>query len=216
MKGEHNLENIILSLILLKPMTIYEIRAYIQQNLSTVCSDSLGSMQAAIKKLMEKGYVIVTEYVDNNILKKQYSVTAEGVNYYKDWIGTPINVQKMKSMEEGKFFFLGIAPGEKRVTFLKSYISDLEEEYKKLLFIKDYVDKTQDTAIKMNSKRIKDDPALVSNLLTVSGEKSVEKAVTNIDNYQLYMLEYGLEKIQADLKFYNKILNRELKGEKNR
>ena len=67
----------------------------------------------------------------------------------------------------------------------------------------------------MNTKRIKDDPALVSNLLTVSGEKSVEKAVTNIDNYQLYMLEYGLEKIQADLKFYNKILKRELKGEKN-
>ena len=215
MKGEHNLENIILSLIILKPMTLYEIRAYIQQNLSTVCSDSLGSIQAAIKKLMEKGYVIATEYVDNNILKKQYSVTAEGVKYYKDWIGTPINVQKMKSMEEGKFFFLGIAPGEKRAAFLKSYISDLEEEYKKLLFIKDYVDKTQDTAIKMNTKRIKDDPALVSNLLTVSGEKSVEKAVTNIDNYQLYMLEYGLEKIQADLKFYNKILKRELKGEKN-
>ena len=215
MKGVHNLENVILSLILLKPMTIYEIRAYIQQNLSTVCSDSLGSIQAAIKKLMEKGYVIVTEYVDNNILKKQYSVTAEGVKYYKDWIGTPINVQKMKSMEEGKLFFLGIAPGEKRVAFLKSYISDLEEEYKKLLFIKDYVDKTQDTVIKINTKRIKDDPALVSNLLTVSGEKSVEKAVTNIDNYQLYMLEYGLEKIQADLKFYNKILKRELKGEKN-
>ena len=61
MKGKHNLENIILSLILLKPMTIYEIRAYIQQNLSTVCSDSLGSIQAAIKKLTEKGYVIVTE-----------------------------------------------------------------------------------------------------------------------------------------------------------
>lgn len=208
------MENIILSLILLKPMTIYEMRAYIQQNISTVCSDSLGSMQAAIKKLIEKGYVIVTEYVENNTIKKRYSVTSEGVKYYKGWVGTPINIQKMKSMEEGKFFFLGIAPGEKRVAFLKAYISDLEEEHKKLLAIKDYVDKTQDTVITLNTKRIKDDPVLAGNLLEVSGEKTVEAAVTNIDNYQLYMLEYGLEKIQADLNFYNKILRRELKGGK--
>ena len=214
MEGDYKVENIILSLIILKPMTIYEMRAYIQQNISTVCSDSLGSMQAAIKKLIEKGYVIVTEYVENNTIKKRYSVTSEGVKYYKGWVGTPINMQKMKSMEEGKFFFLGIAPGEKRVAFLKAYISDLEEEHKKLLVIKDYVDKTQDTAITMNTKRIKDDPVLAGNLLEVSGEKTVEAAVTNIDNYQLYMLEYGLEKIQADLNFYNKILKRELKGGK--
>jgi DNA-binding PadR family transcriptional regulator len=214
MEGDYKVENIILSLILLKPMTIYEMRAYIQQNISTVCSDSLGSMQAAIKKLIEKGYVIVTEYVENNTIKKRYSVTSEGVKYYKGWVGTPINIQKMKSMEEGKFFFLGIAPGEKRVAFLKAYISDLEEEHKKLLAIKDYVDKTQDTVITLNTKRIKDDPVLAGNLLEVSGEKTVEAAVTNIDNYQLYMLEYGLEKIQADLNFYNKILKRELKGGK--
>ena len=205
------MENMILSLLILKAMTIYEMRTYIQQNLSTVCSDSLGSMQTAIKKLLEKGYVSVTEYVDNNTLKKQYSITPEGVSYYKDWVGTPINIQKMKSMEEGKFFFLGIAPGEKRVAFLKSFISDREEEYGKLLAIKGCVDQTRTTAIERNTKRIKDDPVLVSNLLEVSGEKSVEQAVTNIDNYQLYMLEYGLERVKTDLEFYKKILKRELK-----
>ncbi len=123
MKGHLIVENIILSLILLKAMTIYEMRTYIQQNLSTVCSDSLGSMQTAIRKLLEKGYVSVTEFVDNNTLKKQYRITPEGVKYYKEWVGTPINMQKRKSMEEGKFFFLGIAPGERRVAFLKSFIS---------------------------------------------------------------------------------------------
>ena len=205
------MENIILSLIILKPMTIYEMRAYIQQNLSTVCSDSLGSMQTAIRKLLEKGYISVTEYVDNNMLKKQYAITAGGVKHYKDWVGTPINIQKMKSMEEGKFFFLGMAPGEKRVAFLKAYISDLEGEYKKLLAIKDYVDKTRDTAIAENAGRIKGDRALAANLLAVSGEKTVERAVANIFNYQIYMLEYGMERIQSDLKFYNTILKRELK-----
>ena len=33
------MENMILSLLILKAMTIYEMRTYIQQNLSTVCSD---------------------------------------------------------------------------------------------------------------------------------------------------------------------------------
>ena len=166
------------------------------------------------QKLLEKKYISVTEFVDNNILKKQYSITAEGVKYYKNWVGTPMNIQKMKSMEGGKLFFLGIAPGEKRVAFLESYISDLEGEFTKLLAIKDYVNKTQKTVIERNTKRIKEDSALVRNLLEVSGEKSVEQAVTNIDNYQLYMLEYGLERIKADLDFYRKILKRELKEEK--
>ncbi len=208
------MENIILSLLLLKSTTIYEMRTYIQKVLSTVCSDSLGSMQIAIKKLLEKGYVFVTEYVENNTLKKQYSITPEGVEYYKTWAGTPINIQKMKSMEVGKIFFLGIAPGERRVEFLKSYISDLEGEYEKLLVIKDYVDKTQTTSIERNTKRIKEDPALVNNLLEVSGEKIIEQVVTNIDNYQVYMLEYGLERMKADLDFYKKILKRELKEDK--
>ncbi|MBO4807614.1 MAG: PadR family transcriptional regulator [Lachnospiraceae bacterium] len=205
------MEYIILSLVLLKAMTIYEMRTYIQHNLSTVCSDSLGSIQIAIKKLLEKGYVSVTEYVDNNTLKKQYRITPEGVKYYKSRVGTPINIQKMKSMEGGKLFFLGIAPGEKRVEFLKSYISDLEGEFEKLLVVKDYVDKIQKTAIEKSAKRIKEDPVLVNNLLEVSGEKTVEQALTNIYNYQLYMLEYGLERIKADLDFYKKILKRELK-----
>ena len=205
------MENIILSMLLLKSTTIYEMRTYIQKVLSTVCSDSLGSMQIAIKKLLEKGYVSVTEYVENNTLKKQYSITPEGVEYYKTWAGTPINIQKMKSMEVGKIFFLGIAPGERRVEFLKSYISDLEGEYEKLLVIKDYVGKTQTTSIERNTKRIKEDPALANNLLEVSGEKNIEQVVTNIDNYQVYMLEYGLERMKADLDFYKKILKRELK-----
>ena len=208
------MEYIILSLVLLKAMTIYEMRTYIQHNLSTVCSDSLGSIQIAIKKLLEKGYVSVTEYVDNNTLKKQYRITPGGVKYYKSMVGTPINIQKMKSMEGGKLFFLGIAPGEKRVEFLKSYISDLEGESEKLLVVKDYVDKIQKTAIEKSAKRIKEDPVLVNNLLEVSGEKTVEQALTNIYNYQLYMLEYGLERIKADLDFYKKILKRELKEDK--
>ena len=62
------MENIILSLLLIKSMTIYEIRAFIQKNLSTVCSDSMGSIQSAIKKLIEKACIDVVVFAADRFI----------------------------------------------------------------------------------------------------------------------------------------------------
>lgn len=204
------MEHIILSLLLLKGMTIYEMRAYIQQNLSTVCSDSLGSIQTAIKKLLEKEYIDVEEYIDNNMLKKQYSVTEKGVIYFKEWIGTPMNIQKMKNMEEGKFFFLGMASKEKRIAFIRDYIESLGAEYDKLCQIQQLVNNTKDSVIETNVIRISKEPVLTEHLLRVSEETDLKDVVSNIYDYQIYMLEYGLARLKEDITFYEKILNREL------
>lgn len=204
------MEHIILSLLLLKGMTIYEMRTYIQQNLSIVCSDSLGSIQTAIKKLLEKEYIDVEEYIDNNMLKKQYSVTEKGVIYFKEWIGTPMNIQKMKNMEEGKFFFLGMASQEKRVAFIKDYIKSLNAEYDKLCEIRQFVDNTRDSVIETNIIRISKESKLKEHLLTVSEESDLKNVVSNIYDYQMYMLDYGLSRLREDIVFYEKILNREL------
>lgn len=204
------MEHIILSLLLLKGMTIYEMRTYIQQNLSTVCSDSLGSIQTAIKKLLEKEYIDVEEYIDNNMLKKQYSVTEKGVIYFKEWIGTPMNIKKMKNMEEGKFFFLGMASKEKRVAFIRDYIESLGAEYDKLCQIQQLVNNTKDSVIETNVIRISKEPVLTEHLLRVSEETDLKDVVSNIYDYQIYMLEYGLARLKEDITFYEKILNREL------
>lgn len=204
------MEHIILSLLLLKGMTIYEMRTYIQQNLSTVCSDSLGSIQTAIKKLLEKEYIDVEEYINNNMLKKQYSVTEKGVIYFKEWIGTPMNIQKMKNMEEGKFFFLGMASKEKRVAFIRDYIESLGTEYDKLCQIQQLVNNTKDSVIETNVIRISKEPVLTEHLLRVSEETDLKDVVSNIYDYQIYMLEYGLARLKEDITFYEKILNREL------
>ena len=204
------MEHIILSLLLLKGMTIYEMRTYIQQNLSTVCSDSLGSIQTAIKKLLNKEYIDVKEYIDNNMLKKQYSVTEKGVIYFKEWIGTPMNIQKMKNMEEGKFFFIGMASKEKRIAFIRDYIESLGVEYDKLCQIQQFAENTKDSVIETNIIRISKEPVLTEHLLRVSEETDLKDVVSNIYDYQMYMLEYGLARLREDIAFYEKILNREL------
>lgn len=204
------MENIILSLLLLNNMTIYEMRTYIQKNLSTVCSDSLGSMQSSIKKLLEKGFIEVTEILDNNMLKKEYSITKAGLDFYKDWTGTPLNIQKFKNMEEGKFFFLGMASKEKRIRFLQQHIYALDSEMEKLNKIKALVDSTKKDAISVNINRFKKEKTISKNLLKVSEETDIETVVKNIYTYQIYMLEYGLERIKSDLDFYKKILRKEM------
>ena len=204
------MEHIILSLLLLKEMTIYEMRTYIQQNLSTVCSDSLGSIQTAIKKLLDKEYIDVNEYMDNNMLKKQYNVTEKGVLHFKEWIGTPMNIQKMKNMEASKFFFLGMASKEKRIAFIRDYIKSLSTEYDKLCQIQQFVENTKGSVIESNVIRLSQTPELIKKLLNVSEETKLENVISNIYDYQIYMLEYGLCKLREDIAFYEKILNREL------
>lgn len=205
------MENIILSMLIFRAMTIYEIRAYIQRNLTTVCSDSLGSIQTAIKNLIKKGYVEVRELVENGMLKKEYSITVTGVNSYKEWVGTPINISKMTNMEEGKLFFLGVAPKEKRIAFLKEYIKDLKEEHQNMLALQGFALEVKDTVVKENVKRISADTKTSENLLSVSKEKSIKKVLNNTYDYQIHLLEYGIARTEADMEFYERLLKLETK-----
>ena len=206
------MEHILLSLLVLRGMTIYEIRAYVQQKLSAICSDSLGSIQAGLKKLLEKGYIEAGAYTENNVRKKRYTVTPAGVAFYKEWIGSPINIAKMKTMEEGKFFFLGMAPREKRVAFLRQYIGDLQAEYEKLRELKHFTVQNQKAVIQKSTELICRDGTAADNLRAVSGEQDTEKTVRSIYAYQMYLLEHGLHSAEAELRFYEKILRKELEG----
>lgn len=48
------MDNIILGFLMIQGSTIYELRQFIKKNLSTVSSDSTGSIQAGINKLLKK------------------------------------------------------------------------------------------------------------------------------------------------------------------
>ena len=206
------MENIILSILLFKPMTVYEIRMYVQRNLNTICSDSLGSIQIAIKKLLKKGYIVISEYKEKGLTKKRNSITKEGIEYYKDWIGSPINIAKMTNMEESKLYFLGIAPKEKRISFLKKYISDLKEQHSALETVKKISEERKDANISTNLARISNEKEIVDNLAVVSKETDLKALFRTTYAYQVYLLEYGLNRTEADIAFYEKILKFEMRG----
>lgn len=204
------MEYIILGLLLFKPMTVYEIRVYIQKNLTTICSDSLGSIQIAVKKLLNKGYITTKEYLERGLVKKKHSITSLGVEHYKEWVGSPINIAKMTNMEESKFYFLGTASKEKRISFLKSYISSLKEQFNKLVRIKELTKGAKDIAIHTHLERIANEKQITDNLSVVSEEDNMQSIFENTYSYQIYLLEYGLNRVKSDISFYEKILKLEM------
>lgn len=200
------MDKIILSLLLLKSMTIYEMKGFISQYLGSACSDSLGSLQAAIKKLLAVNQIAYREYVDKGLNKKEYRITDSGVDAFKKWIETPMNFQKAKNMEESKFFFMGIAQQETRKKLIRSYIDSLKQEKEKLLYIQYLVEATKENVIEKNVERISKDEELYSHILQISMDDKLEDTVLNIYQYQIFCLKYGLEKIQFDIDFFQKIL----------
>ena len=203
------MEYIILSMLLCKAMTVYEIRNYIIKNLKTVCRNNLGSIQTAIKKMLSKGYIEVREYVENGLNKKKYSITDKGLSEYKNWVGTPINLSKMTNMEESKLFFLGIAPKEKRISFLTAMNKDLEGQLKALTAIKESTLNAKEAVIDDNVRNISKETKYVDNLLSVSNEKDLKSVLLNTYDYQMELLEYSIERTKFDLSFYKNLLKKE-------
>lgn len=190
-------------------MTIYEMRGFISQYLSSACSDSLGSLQAAIKKLVAANQITYHEYVDKGLNKKEYRITDRGLEAFKKWIETPMDFQKAKNMEESKFFFMGVTQKKTRKKLIRSYIDSLKQEQEKLLHIQSIVEATKENVIERNVERILKDEELQKHILQVSMDDKLEDTVLNIYRYQIFCLEYGLEKIQFDIDFFEKILIKE-------
>ena len=67
------MDNIILGILLLSSRTIYQLRERIGKGLNMMYSSSMGSIQAAIKNLVNCGYIQYEETVENGKYKKIYS-----------------------------------------------------------------------------------------------------------------------------------------------
>lgn len=175
---------VILGLILLKPMTGYEISRFIKNNLSMICSNSAGSVQAAIKKLVFAHSVVFEEYVDNGKNKKIFQITEKGKSEFYLWIQNPMQTEKIKNMELSKLFFLGFAAKEKRIESINNYVLQLQTVKNTLTFIKDEFEKIKKQSLEM-----------------IESEKAEEILI-----FQGYTLDYGIESAEFEMKWYTKLL----------
>ena len=109
------MEYLILGLLILSPMTGYELRQFIRQNLALICSDSAGSVQTALAKLGREGFVTSSESAGGR-RKKTYS----------EWVAQPMQAERAKNMELSRLFFLGLAKPGERASAIRDYIRQME------------------------------------------------------------------------------------------
>lgn len=129
------MDNIILGLLLLKRRTLYQLRERINKGLNLMYSSSMGSIQAAVKKLLNYGYINYEEAVENGKYKKIYSITDSGKHYFFEWINSPLETQSAKNPELAKVYFMGFSDERSREVNLEKYLSQLEDQYYALSII---------------------------------------------------------------------------------
>ena len=178
------MEYILLGLLLLRGRTIYQLRDRITKSLSLMYSGSMGSIQAALKKLLEGGYISYKEAVESGKYKKIYSITARGRKYFYDWVKSPMEEERSKAPELSKVYFMGFADRDSRAEIIKAHLKFLHGQYEMMNLICE------------EAKSIK----------IPAGQKDVFY-------YQFVTAVYGKDLIKFNIDWYKNLLSQLEKGE---
>lgn len=180
------METIILGLLLMEPMTSYDLRNHIKQKFAMMCSDSPGSIQVALKKLLSGGHIKFNEYVENGKNKKKYEITDAGHSMFNAWLAQPMNHRKAKNMELSKLFFMGHVEANQRRSLLNAYRESLCADWKEL-------------------DKLRED------ILTSMGGIPISSLSDEVQ-YQLATLDYGIALFSFEMDWYEKLLEQIEKG----
>lgn len=120
------MDKVILGLLVLQSRTIYQLRKRIDEGLNMLFSSSTGSIQAALRKLMNCGYVRCESLAEDGRKKRLYSITESGKQHFREWVNSPIEA-KTKSPEAAKLYFLGFSDEDSRAKSVRAYISQMQE-----------------------------------------------------------------------------------------
>jgi len=193
------MELIILGLILIKKSTIYELKKAISANLSSMSSNSSGSIQAAVKKLLAEKMIVYTEFVENSVNKKVYEVTDSGRVHFFTNVSKPM-LYKEKNMEHAKFFFMGFVPAAERIGLINAYIAELKKGKAEFERIRDSSpDSETVVACYMQYLEATDSEESFKAMLRIS---SAADGVKDIADFQFASLELAIAKADFEINWF--------------
>ena len=126
------MEFVILGLLSLQAMTVYEINKALERGVSLFYSASFGSINAAIGKMLEKGWISVQEKVENGRNKKIFHLTLAGRKAFQDWLISDIEAEKVKDPGLTRLYFMGFSDPQERIRVLEAHIQNLRQILGKL------------------------------------------------------------------------------------
>lgn len=173
------MDNIILGLLFMCSRTIYQLRDRISKGLNLMYSCSMGSIQAAVKKLLNTGYIRYEETVENGKYKKVYCITEDGRRHFLEWVNTPIEEHGIKSPELTKVYFMGFADNANREKAIEEHLAFLRGQY-----------------------------SLLSKICEESNDVRVPEEHTDIVHYQLMSALYGRDLIKFNIDWFEDLLSK--------
>lgn len=177
------MEYLILGLLMLSPMTGYELQQFIKKNLSLICSHSAGSTQTALSKLERSGRIAASETVEGRRHKKVFAVTDAGRSAFSAWIAHPMQADRVKNMELSRLFFAGLAKPEERLRAIRDYIRQMEDAKSALSSIRDSFHRMDKQGLPPGT----DWPQVL--------------------RFQEYTIEYGIAAAEFEIGWYSRLLH---------
>lgn len=105
------MEYVVLGLLIYQSSTLYELNQAFKQGISTFYSASYGSLQIAVKNLLNKGWIVFQEKVERGRNKKIYSITDQGREAFFEWMFAELPENKLEVTALSKLFFLDLVEG---------------------------------------------------------------------------------------------------------
>ena len=197
------MDKIILGILMLRRMTAYELRNTIRDNFKSMCSDSLGSIQVTLKKLLSLKMVTFEELVEKGINKKRYAITGIGEKVLMEWIKIPIDISKTKNIDMGKLLFMGYIPKNEQKNLINKIILSLEEEYSELKNLKESINFENERLAIENY--LLTDTEYQERIKNLNKKNNVSKNIKEISKFTLATLDYGIDVVDFNIKWFKKL-----------
>ena len=125
-------QHAILGFLRLRPMTTYDIAVAMSKSTSFFYNVSQGSIHPALQRLLKDEQVSCAKEIENGRLRKRYTITDAGLQAFESWLGSPIEVSKIKNEAVLRLFFLGALGESERRRVIGEYLQALREQIDKL------------------------------------------------------------------------------------
>ena len=175
------MDHMILGLLILKPRSLYELQQCMEAGLHLMYSSSPGSIQAALKKLLNAGFIEFQEETQGRRKKKVYSITASGREDFRIWVSSPMKTGSARDPELGKLYFMGLSDKESRIQNLREGIESLRQPY-----------------------------AVLSAIVSQGETMQVPPEAEEILHYQLASARFGRDFIRFQIDWYESFLKEEV------
>jgi DNA-binding PadR family transcriptional regulator len=171
-----------------------------------MCSDSLGGIQAAIKRLLDSGKVTFREFVENGVNKKQYSITGKGRADLLSWVNTPAMIANPKNMELGKYLSMGLVKKEDRRALINEAIEMLNQEMSYLMAIYNGL-KDLDLELEIDNAtgNYEKDAEYYDGLKKATGFRDLRQFLSDYVYYEKATLQYGIDITKFQIEWLSKL-----------